>query len=120
MALTGRRAVPVQLPTPKPHHRFHDRSGSSLAATTVLLVAASACCALVWTLPAPLVLPAIGVLATLAAALAALTAWLTTRQPAPAVTFWDVAGALTLIGIVATLLSEPELVLPFLQNQRTE
>jgi len=112
--------VPIQLPTPRTHDRSRHTSGSSLAATAVLLVGASACCALVWTLPAPLVLPAIGVLATLAAALAALIAWLTTRQPAPAVTFWDVAGALTLIGIVATLLSEPELVLPFLDNQRTE
>jgi hypothetical protein len=113
--------VPIQLPTPRPHDRFRDRSGSSLAATAVLLVGASASCALVWTLPAPLVLPAIGVLATVAAALIALIAWGSAAQPlAPTVTCWDLAGALTLIGIVATLLSEPELVLPFFENQRTE
>ena len=113
--------MPIQLPTPRPHDRFRDRSGSSLAAMAVLLVGASASCALVWTLPAPLVLPAIGMLAIVTAALIALIAWGSAARPlAPTVTCWDVAGALTLIGIVATLLSEPELVLPFLDNQRTE
>lgn len=70
--------------------------------------------------PGPLVLPAIGVLATLAAAVVALTAWLATRQLPTALTYWDVAGALTFVGVVATLLSEPELALPLLDNQRTE
>lgn len=81
---------------------------------------AGAVCALIPTMPAPLVLPAIGVLATLAAAGVALIAWLSAQRVAAALTYWDVAGALTLVGVVATLLSEPELVLPLFDNQRTE
>jgi hypothetical protein len=90
-----------------------------MAATVISVAGASAACALVFTLPPPLVLPAIGVLATLAAGIVALVALTAARQAAAAITYWDVAGALTLIGIVATLLSEPELVLPLL-NQQSE
>ena len=109
--------MPIQLPTPKPQVRFGGWSGPTLAATAVALAGASA---LVWTLPAPLVLPAIGVLATLAAAAMALVAWLTAQQMTTALTYWDIAGALTVVGIFAALLSEPELALPLLEDQRTK
>ena len=112
--------MPIQLPTPKPHPRFRDWSGPTLTAMAVSLAGASALGTMAFTLPPPLVLPAIGVLATLAATAIALIAWTTARRMAATITYWDVAGALTLIGIVATLLSEPELVLPFFENQRTE
>lgn len=112
--------MPIQLPAPKPHSRFGDWSGPTLTATAVSLAGASAIGALALMLSPPLVLPVIGVLATLAAVVVALIAWATAQRMAAAITYWDVAGALTLIGIVATLLSEPELVLAFLDNQRTE
>jgi hypothetical protein len=112
--------VPMQLPTPKPQIRFRGWSGPTLAAAAAVFAGASATSALVWTLPAPLVLPAIGVLATLAAAIVALIAWLTAQQMSASLTYWDVVGALTLVGVFAALLSEPELVLPLLENQRTE
>jgi len=112
--------VPIQLPTPKPQVRLRGWSGPTLAAIAVAFAGASAACTLVWTLPAPLVLPAVGVLATLAAAAMAMMAWLTVQPTALALTYWDVVGALTLVGIFATLLSEPELALPLLENQRTE
>jgi hypothetical protein len=112
--------VPIQLPTPKPHVRFGGWSGPTLAATAVAFAGASAAGTLVWTLPAPLVLPAIGVLATLAAAAMALVAWLTAQQMTTALTYWDIAGALTVVGIFAALLSEPELALPLLEDQRTK
>jgi hypothetical protein len=112
--------VPIQLPTPKPRIRFHDWSGAALAAFGVSLAGASTACILIWTMPAPLVLPAIGVLATLAAAAVALIAWLMAQRAAATLTYWDIAGALTLVGVVATLLSEPELALPFFDNQPTD
>jgi hypothetical protein len=112
--------VPIQLPTPKSDIRLRGWNGPTLAAATVVFAGASASCALVWTLPAPLVLPAIGVLATLAAVIVALIAWLTAQQVSGSLTYWDVVGALTVVGVFATLLSEPELVLPLLENQRTE
>jgi hypothetical protein len=39
---------------------------------------------------------------------------------ATALTYWDIAGALTVVGIFAALLSEPELALPLLEDQRTK
>jgi hypothetical protein len=112
--------VPIQLPTPKPHVRFGGWSGPTLTAATVALAGASTTCTLVWTLPAPLVLPALGVLATLAAALIALIAWVSAERMGGALTYWDVVGALTFVGIFASLLSEPELALLLLENQRTD
>jgi hypothetical protein len=111
--------LPIQLPTPKPRVGFRDWNGPTLAAATVLLAGACAAPALIVTLPSPLVLPMVGVLATLAAAVIALVAWLTAQRITAALTYWDLAGALTLVGIVATLLSEPELALPLFENQRT-
>jgi hypothetical protein len=112
--------VPIQLPTRKPRIRFRDWNGPVLAALGVTFAGASTACTLIWTMPAPLVLPAIGVLATLAAAAVALLAWLTAHRAAATLTYWDIAGALTLVGVFATLLSEPELALPFFNNQPTE
>jgi hypothetical protein len=112
--------VPIQLPTPKPRIRFRDWSGVALAALGVSFAGASTACTLIWTMPAPLVLPAIGVLATLAAAAVALIAWLKAQRAAANLTYWDIAGALTLVGVVATLLSQPELALPFFDNQPTD
>jgi hypothetical protein len=112
--------VPIELPTPKPHVRFRGWSGPTLTAAAITLAGASTACTLVWTLPAPLVLPAIGVLATLAAAGMALIAWLAAQQRASALTYWDIVGALTVVGVFAALLSDPELALPLLENQRTE
>jgi hypothetical protein len=86
----------------------------------VSLAGGGAICALAWTLPLPLVLPAIGVLATLAAVIVGFVAWFATQHHKAFLTYWDVAGALTLIGVFAALLSEPELALPLLDNQRTE
>ena len=50
--------------------------------------------------------------------LVALIAW---RRPAPEArlaTYWDVSAALTMAGVSAALLSEPEAVLPLLEGQQ--
>lgn len=112
--------MPIELPAPKPHARFRGWSGPEFAAAVTLCAGASTACLLLWTVPTPLVLPAICVLATLSAGALALIAWATAQRLAAALSYWDVAGALTLIGVFAALLSEPELALPLIDNQRTD
>ena len=112
--------MPIQLPTPRPRLRIRRWSGPQFTAAMLLLAGAATAGTSIMALPAPLVLPAIGVLATLGAMAMALIAWSAAKQIGEALTYWDIAGALTLIGVFATLLSEPELALPLLDNQRTQ
>ena len=66
-------------------------------------------------MPAPLVLPVVSTLLLIAAiALAALAWWRPTLDPRQP-DYWDVSGALTMAGIGAALLSEPDAVLPLLE-----
>lgn len=74
---------------------------------------------LLWLLPAPLILPAISVLLLVVAGAIALIAW---RRPSPRQSqlgYWDLAGAITFIGIAAALLSEPDQALPLLETVST-
>jgi len=36
------------------------------------------------------------------------------------ITYWDIAGALTFIGIVAALLSDPDQVVPLMEARRSD
>jgi hypothetical protein len=89
-----------------------------------LIAAAAGVAAALWFLPGhvarPLILPILSSLLVLAAMLLALIAWLVTwRRPAPdarVATYWDVSAALTMAGVSAALLSEPEAVLPLLEG----
>jgi hypothetical protein len=112
--------VPIELPTPNPHMRYGAWTGPRLLAVTVALTGAAATSVMIWTLPSPLVLPAVGVLAIAAAIAVALVAWLTAQRMTAAVGYWDIVGALTFVGIAAVLLSDPELAIPLLEQQRTE
>ena len=109
--------MPIQLPTP---HIRYEWTGPKLLAATVAVAGVAAMSVLVWTLPSPLVLPAVGVLAITAALLVAAVAWLTAQRMTATVGYWDIVGALTFVGIAAALLSDPELALPLLEQQRTE
>lgn len=73
---------------------------------------------LLWLLPAPLILPAVSALLLAAACAFALLAW---RRPQPhqsQLSYWDLAGAVTFIGIAAALLSEPDQALPLFEATR--
>jgi hypothetical protein len=75
--------------------------------------------ACVWALPAALVLPAFSVLAIALAGAAALLALAVRGRPAlTRVTYWDIAGALTFVGICAALLSDPEQAIPLLESRQ--
>jgi hypothetical protein len=83
-----------------------------LAASTAILAATFL--AALWTLPRLMVLPVLCLAALASAASIALIAWrggATERHP----TYWDVAGALTFIGMCAAVLSEPDQVMALLE-----
>jgi uncharacterized membrane protein YfcA len=82
--------------------------GSGAVLTATLLVS-------VWTLPVQLVLPAVCIAALAAACVVGLVAWRSRAANRRHPTYWDIAGALTFVGMCAAVLSEPDQVLPLLQ-----
>jgi hypothetical protein len=91
-------------------------SRTGLLAIVVLGAAVSAAAA--WILPGALVLPALSSAAVVAAVIVGGIAWRRPRNPScDRITYADLAGALTLIGVCAALLSDPEAVIPFLESR---
>jgi len=86
--------------------------GPQGALVTAAVLTAAALWFLSGTMPAPLILPVVSTLLLLGALVLAMVAW---RRPDPRLpNYWDVSGALTLAGIGAALLSEPDAVLPLM------
>ncbi|BAT59984.1 hypothetical protein GJW-30_1_02519 [Variibacter gotjawalensis] len=108
--------MPVRLPVAGSQTRHQ---GPRLLAAILSIALAATAATVLWTLPRPLVLPVLSTFLIAAAMSVALFAW---RRQAPRtgndVTYWDVAGALTLFGIVAALMSDPSEVIPILEAQR--
>lgn len=72
-------------------------------------------------LPRPIVLPAVSLMSTAAAALAAVFAWwAVSEHDRDRITLWDLAGACALIGFAAGMLSRPELVVEYLTSQSSQ
>jgi hypothetical protein len=76
-------------------------------------IAAILCSAAAWsvaagTIPDQVVLPTVATLLFVLAAVTAAAAWKSRNSAGNDVTYWDVAGALTLIGICVSALIEPE------------
>jgi hypothetical protein len=70
---------------------------------------------LVWLVPPPLVLPALGLVSFTAAGVVALFAHYSgADRHADGITLWDVAGAFALIWVAAGILSEPEHIVQLL------
>lgn len=113
--------MPIQLQSPNPPVRYNEWKGPKLVAAIVAIAGMLASGAVAWTAPSPLVLPIVSVMAVCAAGAAAVMAWMTAqRLAATSITYWDIAGALTFIGIFAALLSDAGQVLPLLETQRSE
>ena len=71
-------------------------------------------------LPQPLVLPVLSLIAIAGAAIVSLIAWERGGvRHSPAVTAWDVAGALAFIGFAAAILSDPEHVIDLTKTATT-
>lgn len=132
--------MPVELSTPKPPD-LRERHGLTLILAVGLCAAATLASLSLLSLPATLALPAFSVICMVAAAFAALLAWLkptriaagrlganrlnatrlnAIRLNAIRLNAWDIVGALTLIGISAALLSDPEQAIPLLEARQTD
>ena len=95
--------------------------GPAVVFAATVLTAFAALAVATAALPQDLVLPLISTLFLAAAAVVALLAWLRERAPDPfRLTYWDVAGALTLIGICAGALVDPEQMVRLVQGPARE
>lgn len=105
--MAGRRTYPIGT------HR--DAAGSrptQLSLIVLTLVATAPAVLLAAVLPPALLLPSLSLAALALAALAASIAWIVgASRRGDHVTLWDVAGALTLIGCAAAMLSNRESIL---------
>ena len=83
--------------------------------SVVVMAAAASGVLLVWFVPPPLVLPALGLVSFTAAVVVALFAYCSgANRRADGITLWDVAGAFALIWVAAGMLSEPEHIVQLL------
>lgn len=107
------RAKPASPPLPW-GAALDDRA--ALAAVAVVIGGSAA--ALSWILPLGQVLPALGILLIVCAAVMALGAWLIgANRRARGFTAWDAAGVLAFFGCCAAMLSEPAHVLALLEGE---
>lgn len=120
LRVSNRGAVmPVNLPLAAPPRRRGEWDGPQIAAVCVGLVGLGCFAALAWSIPSPLVLPSLSVLAAAIAGLIATLAWAEPRRRrADRVTYWDLAGVLALVSAFAALLSDPSQVIPLLEGGR--
>jgi len=96
--------------------RWH---GLALALTGALAAAASAFVAALFLLPAAMVFPVTGAALVFAAASFALIAWASPAEVgASRLVFWDISGALAVIGLCAALFGEPEQAVALLERDR--
>ncbi len=91
---------------------------TAMAAAAVTVAAALIVAA--WTLPAPLVLPAVSAAVVLSAATMGAVAWACPPGTGITAFYWDVAGALTAVGVCAALFGEPEQIVALLDRQGAE
>jgi hypothetical protein len=96
--------------------------GSGVGPRGVFLATMAATGALILVNPWPdhLLMPAITTLLFVLALVFALVAWVRCSTDEYDVTYWDVAGAVVLIGIGASVLIEPEQLAGFVTRQNTE
>lgn len=81
----------------------------------VVIAAAASSVLLVWLVPSPLALPALGLVSfTAAVVVASFASYSGADRHADGITLWDIAGAFALIWVAAGMLSEPEHIVQLL------
>lgn len=90
--------------------------GPQTAFGIAAFAAAAAAFIVAWHAAPSFVLPTISLILLGCAATIAVIAWARPVQNGRTITYWDVTGALTLIGISAALLSDPDIALPLLDS----
>jgi hypothetical protein len=100
---------------PLPARRWH---GLAIALAGALTAGAAALIAALFLVPPPLVFPVTGFALVVAAATFALIAWASPPEAGNRLVFWDVAGAMTVLGLCAALIGEPEQAVALLDRDR--
>jgi hypothetical protein len=101
---------------PVPLRRWH---GVAIALSGALAAAASAFVAALFMLPPAMVFPVTGAALVFAAASFALIAWASPPEIGRSrLVFWDISGALAVIGLCAALFGEPEQAVALLDRDR--
>jgi hypothetical protein len=98
-----------------PIRRWH---GLAIALGGALAAAAAALIVALFLLPPAMVFPVTGFALVLAAATFALIAWASPADVGNRLVFWDIAGAMTVLGLCAALLGEPEQAVALLERDR--
>jgi hypothetical protein len=95
--------------------RWH---GLAIALGSAVTASAAALTAALFLLPPALVFPVTALALLVAAASFAFIAWISPPEVKNRLVFWDVAGAMTVLGLVAALLGEPEQAVALLERDR--
>lgn len=112
------KTVPVELTTSRSPTRW---DGPKFTLAIVLAIGIALFAAAMWFLPHPIVLPLLSVAAVCGAIVVAIIAWLSGhRETATDLSYWDVVGAMTMIGVCAALLSDPEQAIPLLEQRQNK
>ncbi len=112
------KTVPIELTTSKSPTRW---DGPKFTLTIALILGILLFATTMWYLPHPIVLPILSVAAIVGAIIVALIAWLSKRRETAAdLSYWDVVGAMTMVGICAALLSDPEQAIPLLEQRQNK
>jgi len=115
---TDGKTVPIELTSSKSPTRW---DGPKFTLAIALILGILLFGSSMWFLPHPIVLPVLSVAAICGAIIVAMIAWLSTRQEtAMDLSYWDVVGAMTMIGICAALLSDPEQAIPLLEQRQNK
>jgi uncharacterized membrane protein len=94
--------------------------GTQLTLAALAVAAVAPLAVLISLVPRAQVLPFMCLIALVGAALVSLAAWWCgAKRQGEHITFWDVAGALALIGFAAGMLSEPSSVLQLFAQEAT-
>lgn len=116
---TDVETVPIELTTSKSKSPTQ-WDGPKFTLAIVLIIGIVVFAAAMWYLPHPIVLPLLSVVAICGAVIVALIAWLSTRRETADLSYWDVVGAMTMIGVCAALLSDPEQAIPLLEQRQNK
>ena len=113
------------MPTTSPTKRLAGRApaptrGPQIAFFAAVLTAFGALALSAATLPQDLVMPAVSTLFFILAALVGVVAWAHGRMAPDALTYWDVTGALTLIGICVAATVDPEQMVRLIEGTHRE
>ena len=97
----------------------HGLRGVAVAILAAVTAAGGAFVTALFLFPSHQVMPAAAASLLLAASATALVAWIAPREAGGArLVFWDIAGAMTAIGLCAALLGEPEPAVAFIERNR--